>query len=314
MKIVMLDGGLANQMTQYIFARCLQEETSEAVFLDDLFFHVPNITPPSDMCHYQLDKFPNAKKIPLISEYFDKDVWVEIVQRSSEMGQDLGGSRLPQILKDNGLEFFMIAEPPIYQFDGMVARMPYYNYIPEMLKAQGNVYYFGYFTHGGWFMSHEEMFRHELALPDFNSKEDLDMAELINESFSIGVHIRCSGGYKLQGISLPPEYYKKNISAICQYIESKQNLLMRKPHFFIFADDIEWCKENAKELGIKKLQYPVTFGQANRGPNDNQNDMKLMSKCDLLLLNNSVYGYMAALLNEKADKIIINPIKARGVF
>jgi hypothetical protein len=322
MKIVLLDGGFANQMTQYIFARCLQEESNEPVFLDDLFFHVrctenaESVIMPVDKGHYQLDKFPNINKIPLMSEYFDKDVWENIVRCSTEMGAIDGGSWLPQILKNNGLNFFMIAEAPIYRFDGMVARMPYYHYIPEMLKAQGNAYYFGWFTNGGWFMSHEKMFRHELSLPAFMSKTDLEMAFEIERSKSVGVHIRCSGGYKAHGIAYPPEYYKKQIGSICEHIKSNKKLRsdIKPPHFFVFSDDIAWCKNNIKQLGLKDLPYPVTFGQPDRGPDDNQNDMKLLSMCDILLLNNSVYGYMAALLNEKPQKIVINPVKSRGVF
>lgn len=320
MKIVLLDGGLANQMTQYIFARCLQEETHDTVYLDDLFFHVhctehvESTIMPVDKAYYQLYKFPNIKKIPLMSEYFDKGVWKEIIRCSTNMGLIDGGSRLPQILKDNGLDFFMIAEAPIYHFDGMVARMPYYNYIPEMLQSNGNVYYFGWFTHGGWFMSHKEMFSHELTLPDLQSEVDLKMAEMIGQSFSVGIHIRCSGGYKAQGIAFPPEYYKTQINSICNYLKSGKRSEWKKPHFFVFSDNINWCKEHSNEFGLSNLPYRVTYGLPSREITDNQNDMKLMSMCDILILNNSVYGYMAALLNNKPNKVIINPVKSRGVF
>ena len=40
-EMVLLDGTLCNQMTQYVFARCLQEEfkdTNELVLLDDLWY------------------------------------------------------------------------------------------------------------------------------------------------------------------------------------------------------------------------------------------------------------------------------------
>ena len=319
MKIVLLDGGLSNQMIQYIFARCLQEETHDSVFLDDLWFHVPHMpmtetAAPIENHNYQLNKFPNIKKVPLISEYFGKDVWENIVRCSTERGPLNAGSWLPQILKDNGLEFFMIAEAPIYQFNGMVARMPYYHCMPEMLLAQGNVYYFGWFANGGWLMRHEELLRHELELPALLSEADLEMANQIEQSYSVSVHIRCSGGYKAQGIACWPSYYNSQIHNICAMLESKKESLTKEPHFFVFSDDIAWCKENRNELGLEELPYQVTFGQPNRGPDDNQSDMKLMSMCDVLLLNNSVYGYMGALLNEKLNKIVLNPVPSRGLF
>jgi hypothetical protein len=317
MKIVLLDGGLANQMTQYIFARCLEEETKDAVFLDDLWFHVKHDSLTESVSaienhRYQLDKFPNIKKIPLMSEYFNKDVWEEIVNLSKRLGPLNGGSWLPQILKSNGFEFFMIAEAPLYKFDGMVARMPYYYYIPEMLKAQGNVYYFGWFTNGGWFMQHEKMLRHELSLPILKNEADIKMANEISGSYSLGIHIRCSGGYKAQGIAWGSEYYSNQISHICDQVKDKTHV--NPPHFFIFSDDIKWCRDNFENLGLNKVPYQITFGEQDRSQDDNQCDLKLMSMCDVLLLSNSVYGYMAALLNAKPEKIIINPVKTRGIF
>ena len=167
MKIVLLDGGLANQMTQYIFARNLEEylkDTEEEVYFDDLWFFLPHTdiceqTKDSEVPAYQLDKFPNIKKIKRMSEYFSPDVWQEIIRIASEWPPLAGGSYLPQILKDSGFDFFMIAEPKSYHFDGKIAHMPFYHYIPEMLDTQGNVYYHGYFSHGDWFMKYADMFR-----------------------------------------------------------------------------------------------------------------------------------------------------------
>ena len=70
MKIVLFDGALANQMIQYIFARCLEEElkdTDEEVYLDDLWFytqHINKLKQIEQIEHhqYQLNKFPNLKK------------------------------------------------------------------------------------------------------------------------------------------------------------------------------------------------------------------------------------------------------------
>ena len=87
MKIVLLDGAFANQVTQYIFARCLEEElkgTNEVVYLDDLWFYVNHGSLGKSMENiehhqYQLSKFPNIKKMNLMSEYFEPDVWQNII-------------------------------------------------------------------------------------------------------------------------------------------------------------------------------------------------------------------------------------------
>lgn len=320
MKTVLLDGGLANQMTQYIFARCLQEaRPDEPVLLDDLWFYCRH----DDLCEqvsviehheYQLNKFPNLKQIPHMSSYFDEDVWNEIISIAQKRPPLRGGSHLPQIMKDSGLNFFMIAEAPLYQFDGMVARMPYYHYMPEMLLAQGNAYYFGWFTHGGWFMRHEDLFRHELEFPPLWQPHDLKMAQEIAESTAVSLHIR-RGGYAVTSNATPEAYFQQAIQVVCKELKRVRKSLKRPPHFFIFSDEIQWCQEHAKEYGITNIPYPVTYGHAERTRQDNHCDMQLMAQCDIMILElNSVYSYMAALLNQKKDKKVINPNKGRGIF
>lgn len=322
MKIVLLDGALSNQMTQYIFARCLEEElkdTDETVYLDDLWFYCPHDAQCQSVASiekhdYQLDKFRNLKKIKLMSEYFDKDVWEEIVSIACKKEPLRGGTYLPQILKDSGLDFFMIAEAPLYSFDGKIARMPYYHYMPDMLKSQGNAYYFGWFTHGGWFMSHKEMFYKELELPPLTSPSDCETLEMIQNSISISVHIR-RGGYAVAGQTTPKEYFRNSLKKVCADTRKKYMHSKKKPHIFVFSDEIDWCKEHAQEYGLTNLPFPVTYCQANRTLADNHCDLQLMSHCDIMILElNSVYSYMAALLNPKQDKIVINPNKGRGIF
>lgn len=320
MKMVLLDGGLANQMTQYVFARCLQEEhPDELVLLDDLWFYCRHVDlverfAPSDPLEYQLNKFRNLKQIPLASSYFDKEVWQEIISNAQKRPLLRGGSHLPQIMKDSGLNFFMIAEAPLYQFDGMIARMPYYHYMPEMLQAQGNVYYFGWFTHGGWFMRHEEIFRREFELPPLWQPYDLEMAQEIAKSTAVSLHIR-RGVYAELNQATPETYFQQAIQAVCKELNRNRKTLKRPPHFFVFSDEIEWVKEHAKEYGITEIPYPVTYGHAERTTMDNHCDLQLMAQCDIMILElNSVYSYMAALLNPKKNKNVINPNKGRGVF
>ncbi len=324
MKIVLLDGGLTNQLTQYIFARCLEENTkdkNELILLDDLWFFCQHPLTGDKLIDkrvseienhdYQLNKFPNLKHIQLASEYFDSDVWEEIIVEANKRPPLRGGTHLPQILKDNGLDFFMIAEAPIYQFDGKVARMPYYYYMPEMLNSQGNCYYFGWFTNGGWFMSHEQMFRKELTLPPLWKKYDIEMLNLIHDSLSISVHIR-RGAYAYIKMT-DCAYFKNALQAVYKHIS--ENKKSKTPRIFVFSDEIEWIKEHADDYGLANSPYEVIYSVENRSRDENQCDLQLMSECDIMILElSSVYSYMAALLNNKKDKIVINPNKSRGVF
>ena len=75
---------------------------------------------------------------------------------------------------------------------------------------------------------------------------------------------------------------------------------------FVFSDDIGWCKENSKALGMHQFK-DVCFVEGN-GNGKNYIDMQLMSYCKGMILSNSSFSYLAALLNEHEDAIL-NPTK-----
>lgn len=310
MKMVLLDGGLFNQVTQYIFARDVEIATGETVYLDDSWFfvshHESNVEKYAEQENhkYQLNKFLGVKP-SLLSDYFTQDVWDALILEFKKKPLVTGGSHMPQLLKNHGLEMTVICEPKMVKYDGNIVYIPYYHYIPQLLEAQGNIYYHGYFTHGDWFMRNKEVFRRELTLPPLQDPEDIETEKQINSCFSVGVHIR-RGGYAAQGIELPASYYQEKINEL--YRKNRKNI-----HFFIFSDEIDWCKDNAKALGIAALGNKVTFGRTDRTHETNQCDFQLMTMCDSLILSQSVYGYYAALLSPK-NQIVINPIKNRGVF
>lgn len=310
MKMVLLDGALFNQVTQYIFARDIEIASGETVYLDDSWFFIPHsehITEKFERQEnhkYQLNKFSGVKP-NLLSNYFTRDVWNVLIAELTKKPLVTGGSYMPQVLKDNGLEMTVICEPKMVRYDGNIVYIPYYHYIPQLLEAQGNIYYHGYFTHGDWFMRNRDVFLRELVLPPLQDPEDIEMEKQINNCFSVGVHIR-RGGYVAQGIEMPASYYKEKANEL--YRKNRKNI-----HFYIFSDDIEWCKKNANELGFTAFGDKVTYGRTDRTRETNQCDFQLMAMCDALILCQSVYGYYAALFSPK-KQIVINPVKSRGVF
>lgn len=68
---------------------------------------------------------------------------------------------------------------------------------------------------------------------------------------------------------------------------------------FVFSDDIDWCRENSEAMGFNKFKKTVYV----EGNTDGRNyiDMQLMSRCKGMMMSNSAFCYLAALLN--TDKI-----------
>ncbi|EPO2592080.1 alpha-1,2-fucosyltransferase, partial [Escherichia albertii] len=80
-----------------------------------------------------------------------------------------------------------------------------------------------------------------------------------------------------------------------------KGVINKRTLFFIFSDDIEWCKDNIfldnKTYFVQGDTYHVEL------------DMLLMSKCKHNIISNSSFSWWAAWLNENRNKIVIAPSK-----
>ena len=81
-----------------------------------------------------------------------------------------------------------------------------------------------------------------------------------------------------------------------QYIASK----IKNPKFFVFADDIQYIKDNFKS------DYKMTFVDL-KHPYKICLDLELMKKCKHAIIPNSSFSWWAAWLNENPNKIVIAP-------
>ena len=91
------------------------------------------------------------------------------------------------------------------------------------------------------------------------------------------------------------DYYKNAIDIIT-------NKLMNSDlSFYIFSDDIEWCKKNISPL---LDHYKQTFVSHNKGENSYW-DMYLMSQCKGLIIPNSTFSWWAAYLSN--SELVVTP-------
>lgn len=292
MKIQYLNGGLANQVFQYIFVRFaeLSDPHSPKWLIDDSFFYLHNVHNG-----YELEKVFNIEA-NLLSKNFDADVWLELIKNKTE------GISIPQSLKNLGFHIEMISESANYKehnpFNGKVYQIPSNEFHPEITKFPCDVtYYHGYWINNNWFNTYKQILKDELKFPVIVDSKNLSYAQQITSSNSIGIHIR-RGDYVTIGWSLQNDYYLQSMISLIRYHPDGA--------FFVFSDDIEWCKNNAVSLGFN-LTNNITFIDGNSN-GDSFRDLQLMSMCHGLLMSNSAFCFLAALLDEKLEFCVQPPV------
>ena len=293
MNIQFLNGGLANQVFQYIFLRYaeLLHPEKEPWFLDDSFFFVNNVHNG-----YELERVFHIKP-NLLSQAFDEDVWEEFIKNKRN------GMSVPQTLKEMDVDLIMYAEMDNYKewnpFDGNVIRMFEANeFHPEIASIHyPNIYYHGYWINKNWLGSYKDILLKELSFPEIPTVSAKAYADQIMTTPSVAVHVR-RGDYVDLGWQLSQDYYAKAMYDMSQKVNGFT--------LFVFSDDLQWCQEHAKDLGFDYASK-VVYVEGNTGQNSYV-DMQLMSMCEGMVLSNSAFCYLAALMNQRL-KFYKNPTK-----
>ena len=287
MRIVVMNGGLGNQLYQYSFIRLLELMTKERCLIDDSAFWGNAV----EHNGYELEKVFGLK-LNLLSNHFSEDVKAEMIQLRSK------GISIPQQLKDNGINLTMLAKFRDHgAFDGNIIYMPPNSASKEVIQTYaqttGNIYYHGYWVNGQIVNSIKPVLQKELvfpaldmitAIPEINK----EYMRRIKESDSTALHIR-RGDFLKCGRALSEEKYAKAVAA------------MEEKHpgttYFVFSDDVVWCEENKKALGLTSVQGEVVYVTGNTGNGYNYVDMQLMSNCKNMIISNSSFGAWAWYLN-----------------
>jgi hypothetical protein len=290
MKIIYLNGGLANQTFQYIFYRFCELKYPEygPWFLDDSFFY-------TNKAHngYELDKVfgvsPN-----LLSQYFDEDVWDEFIRNKRN------GHSIPKTMRDMGFDVTFIAEyhgsGKLNPYDGPVYQLPENAFLVPFVPPNSPITYFHvYALDINYFNAYRDILKEELSFPPIDDPMNLEYAHSLLSRYSVAVHIR-RGDFVPINAAMECEYYHNAITGILQDTPDC--------HFFVFSDDLGWCRDNRDELGLSLTPH-ITYVSGNTGPNSFR-DLQLMTLSREMILCVSSFGYLALVLSETILKAV-NP-------
>jgi len=273
--IVKLKGGLGNQMFQYALAYRLANNK------ENIFFDLSLLRPPKkgeDYIYreYSLDIFgikPTKAPNKLLSKF----------NRTT-----LFKSRKLRTLYNKLLGYSYIEEKNLF-YDHDVTK-----------KARRITYLNGYWQSEKYFLDIKDKIKDLYKINIDWQEYNLHISKKLKQTNSVAIFVRRQEyAYHAKTRetlkALPIEYYKKAVEIIYRFIP--------KPTFFIFSDDLKWCKENFSWLTEKTFVEHVDTGIKY------EKYLMLLKTSKHHIIANSTYSWWGAWLSNYEKKIVIAPQK-----
>ncbi|PIT89084.1 MAG: alpha-1,2-fucosyltransferase [Candidatus Levybacteria bacterium CG10_big_fil_rev_8_21_14_0_10_36_7] len=267
--ITKLQGGLGNQMFQYAIGRHLALKNNANLKLDISYYE------SEKMRKYGLDVFNITENFATPEEisWFNK-------------------------FKRRGGKIWVLYNK-IFANNKIYVQPKHFHFDPEVLTLKHPLYLNGDWVTEKYFKDIEDTIRKEFTVKNELTGKDKEIAKIITNTNSIGIHIRRAdyitdtATTDYHGVC-SMEYYDKAVKFIAQKIDN--------PHFFIFSDDHEWMEQNMN------LDFPVTYVSHNT-IDKGYADLRLLSMCQHQIIANSTFSWWGAWLNTNPNKIVLAPKK-----
>jgi hypothetical protein len=274
MIVVKLMGGLGNQMFQYACGKALSLRLNKKMVIDKSFLldnlSTPDVTPRNfelSVFHLPEEVIVYRKKFglhPALPYRFNK--WLNPLMERIV--------KTVEFTDHDSVETLVKSDPPLVILNG-------------------------YFQKEKYFKQYETQIRSAFVFKPELSEPNIALEKEIKQSDSVSIHVR-RGDYvnnaktsAYHGVcSL--DYYKQAIAMMQSRIPN--------PRFFVFSDDMDWCREN---LG---LSGDTMFVSHNKG-SESYLDMYFMSLCKNNIIANSSFSWWSAWLNTNTNKYVIAPEK-----
>lgn len=273
MIVARLKGGLGNQLFQYAFGYTLAKRYGDELKLDVEWFDGEGNVPWLTRRKYELDKFmiPSASiiahhELPLKVRFF-------------------GHRFIRKPFEYINISRFYLGNWAVVGSDSK------YDYLH--LKQRANIFLNGYYDNYAAVYLKEsiEDLRKEFVPKKVGEKTQALIDE-VSSNNSTAIHVRRSDQLHAKGHLADIDYYKKAIEAVAERIPDTQ--------FYVFSDDIEWCKEQF--AGVNRIKFVDDTDK-----NDAIGDFVSMMHCKNNIIAYSTYSWWAAMLNPNSNKIVISP-------
>ena len=267
MIIVEIGRGLGNSMYVYAAAKALAEHHKTELKLDASYLESwPRWEKYGGAWYFELGKFKISAQ-----EASNKEIRKYVLKT--------GFRPLDKLIKK-----YKLLERNVYYF-------PSNGKAEDFFKLHDNIYLWGYFGSEKFFKSVKKIIQKEFSLKDENKQKIKPLLEKISRENSVSLHVRRGDVLTLKdAYILPLDFYKNAVDVIKKKTKN--------PKFYIFSDDLEWCRKNFEDFGV-----PMEFVEGNEG----YEDLELMKSCKHNILAVSALSWWAGYLNTNERKIVIAP-------
>lgn len=270
MLVANLIGGLGNQMFQYASAWALASEHGMELKLDISDFHR---FPPR---RYLLDHFRVDAVIAQPSELarFDKDSNRLRAATRNVVATLRGNNRVGRTILERGFPWQKI------QLDPSVDTL-----------------LIGYWQSERYFLSVAQKVRQAFTLKAPADDRTQRLLEDIDRHAAISLHVR-RGDYAAN----PVVQAKHGLLGLDYYAAAVGHMLSLESEakFYVFSDEMDWVRANLP------IAAPVEYVDLN-GPDQPQEDLRLMSRCRHHIIANSSLSWWGAWLNPSPGKVVVAP-------
>lgn len=172
---------------------------------------------------------------------------------------------------------------------------PHFHFYPTFLDdPQDDAVYEGWFQSYRYFEAVEEELSNAFEFKTGIITHSKNLYQQIQNTNAICLNVRRTDFLKVDNLNTTNKDYFLNAA---KYLANEVN----NPHFYIFSDDIEWCR---KEL---KLSSPTTLVDHSHKGTKFGNYMQLMIACKHYIIPNSSFAWWAIWLNKNQDKKVVAP-------
>lgn len=280
MIIARMMGGLGNQMFCYAYARALQLEYNEDLYLDNEGYNkykirnysLENLSIPDqiiDKKFLNINSFDYNKMI-IVRNFYHIFFKVDKILRTN--------------IIDRNIFSFLAKHGYFYNLDR------YFHCLDRNLCKKKIKYTYGYFQSEKYFSVYKEQIKNELKVKIEPRDEENKLLSEIRTNNAVGISIRWDKDYFNSNLNVcKKDYYYKAMDIIYGRIKN--------PVFYIFSDRIDDVKN---EFDFKyEVKYISGF--------KDYESLRLLYTCKHFIIANSSFSWWGSYLSDNKDKIVVAP-------